>query len=105
MSEYMAAARSPPRSLPANNHDFLPSYTSQRPLGGVVREADPAVVQEPREGLPAGQHVVHGLGDRAVAGQLAAALAHPGFEFGDERRDVLLADSQARLSGQAVDGT
>src|SRR5919107_1066036 len=27
MSEYMAAARSPPRSLPANIHAFLPSAT------------------------------------------------------------------------------
>jgi hypothetical protein len=38
-----------------------------------------------------------------VAGQLAAALAHPGLELGDQRRDVLPADGQPRLGGQPVD--
>lgn len=35
---------------------------AQRPLGGVVGQADPAVVEEPSKGRPALQHIVHGLG-------------------------------------------
>jgi hypothetical protein len=39
-----------------------------------------------------------------VAGQPATALAHPGLELGDQRRDVPLSGGQARRGGQAVDG-
>src|SRR3954454_20595611 len=98
MSEYIAAALSPPRSLPANSHDFSSkSDSAQRSLGSIIREANPAIAEEPGEGSPAHQHVVHGLGDRVVPGQLAAALAHPGLEFGDQRRGVLPAKDEPGL--------
>jgi hypothetical protein len=73
-------------------------------LNTIRREADPAVAEEPGEGFPADQHVVHGLGDRRVPGQLAAALAHPGLELGDQRRDVLPAKDEPRCGGQVVNG-
>ena len=45
---------------------------AQRSLGGIVGEADPAVVEEAGEGGPARQHVVDGLGDVGMAGQPGA---------------------------------
>ena len=46
-------------------------HAAQSPLGGIVGEADPAVVEEAGEGGPALEHVVDGLGDVGVARQLA----------------------------------
>jgi hypothetical protein len=86
----MAAARRPPRSDPQNNHDFLPNAMPQRSFGGVVREADAAIVQEACEGGPALEHIVHGLGQIVTAGELGALLAHIGFQIGDERRALCL---------------
>jgi hypothetical protein len=47
ISVAIVAARSAPRSEPAKSHDL-------RALGRVVREADPAVVDESREGARPG---------------------------------------------------
>jgi hypothetical protein len=85
----IAAAEQP--RLPAEGN------ATQGALGRIIREADPAVIEEPSERFPARQHVVHRLGNRVVLGQLAAAFLHPGLEVGDERRDVLAADGQARI--------
>jgi hypothetical protein len=49
-----------PRLAPERN-------AAQRALGGVVGEADPTIVEEAREGVSARKHVVHRLGDVAVA--------------------------------------
>lgn len=40
---------------------------AQRPIGGVVAEADPAIVEEAAEGGPALEHVVHGGCEVGVA--------------------------------------
>ena len=40
------------------------SEAPQRPFGGVVGEADPAVTKEGCEAVPALQHVIDRLGDR-----------------------------------------
>ena len=49
----MAAARSAPRSEPAKSHDFAAQgQAAQRALGRVVRQADPAVVEEAGEAGP-----------------------------------------------------
>ena len=40
---------------------------AQLALGGVVGQADPAVIQEPRKGGLAGQHVVYRFGEGIVA--------------------------------------
>ena len=71
------------------------SKAAQRPFGGIVRQADAAVVEEAGEAVPALQHVVDRLGDRELARQLGPLAAHPGFELGDERRASLLASRQA----------
>ncbi len=69
ISVTMKAALSAPRSYPANSHDFLPSAKplSARSLGGVVRQANPAVVQEGSEAIPTLEHVVDRLYDRRTA--------------------------------------
>jgi hypothetical protein len=76
---------------------------AQRPLGGIVGEADPAVAQEDGEGGPAGQHVVEGLGDVCMAGQPGTLGPHPGFEFVDQRHNALLARGEAILRRLTVD--
>jgi hypothetical protein len=63
----MTAARSAPRSDPANNHDFRPSAKSREQgafRGVVVAEADAAVFKEANEGRPTCEHVVDRRCDR-----------------------------------------
>lgn len=57
---------------------------AQRALGGVVAEADAAIVEEADERGPAPQHVVDGLGQIVSAGELVARLVQPSLQFGDE---------------------
>jgi hypothetical protein len=40
---------------------------AQRALGGIVGEADPAIIEEPRERISAPQHVAAGLGQIMAA--------------------------------------
>ena len=81
ISVVMAAARSAPRSEPAKSHDFLAKRkTSERPLGGVVRQADPAVVEEAGKAVPAPEHVVDRLDDGGRARQPGAFIAQPRFQ-------------------------
>src|SRR5262249_57218117 len=74
ISVSMTAARSPPRSDPANSPKGNPA---QPPLGRVVAQADAAVVEEAREDLDALEHVIHRLGHFVVARELAPLPFHP----------------------------
>src|SRR3546814_13558677 len=65
---------------------------AQGALGGVVGEADAAVLEEPGEGGPAPLHIADGLGDVVAARQPGAGVAHPPLQLGDERGAPLLAD-------------
>ena len=85
-----------PRLAPERN-------AAQLALGRIVGEANPAIIEEAREGAPALEHVVHRLGDVGMAGQPGALAAHPGLEVGNERRDAAAANGQAFLGRQAVD--
>ena len=76
---------------------------SERPFGGIVREADAAVVEEAGEELPAPEHVIHGLGHEGMARQLPAFRLHPVLEVGQHRRAQLLAQGEALLGGLADD--
>ena len=69
--------------------------SAQGALGGVVGQADAAVVEEAGEGRPALEHVIHGLGGLGMARQPGALGAHPSFEVADERHDALLAQLPA----------
>jgi hypothetical protein len=56
--EYTAAARSPPRSEPANSQCFsAQGYATQCLLGCIVRKTNPSIIEEPAERGPTLQHV------------------------------------------------
>lgn len=63
ISVAMAAARSAPRSEPAGL--ATEGKASQRPLSRVTGQADPAIIEEGSEAIPALQHVVDRLGHLA----------------------------------------
>jgi hypothetical protein len=64
---------------------------AQRPLGGIVGQADAAIVEEAGEGGPALEHVIYRLGGVGMARQPATLGTHPPCEVADQRRDAVLA--------------
>ena len=54
-------------------------------LGGIVGQADAAVIEEARKRLPMVEGIVDGLGKRPLGGELPALGAQPGLEAVDER--------------------
>jgi hypothetical protein len=61
ISVVSAAARSAPRSEPANNHDFRPRAKPRSALGGIVTEADPTILKEACKAVPALEQVIDSL--------------------------------------------
>ena len=102
---YITAARSPPRSEPANSHARPRERCRRTALSGIVRRADAAVVEKAGEGRPALEHVIHRLGDIGVPRQPGAFGEHPSFELADKRPDPILADREPLLGHSAVDLT
>jgi hypothetical protein len=78
-------------------------YPAQGPFCGIVRDADPPVVEEAGKCDPALETVVHRFGDFVVARQTCALGAHPDFEIGDHRGALLLPCGFAGGNVQAVD--
>ncbi len=104
IKEYIAAARSPPRSEPANNQLLAAEgYATQRSLCGVVGQADPSVIEEPAERWPTLEHVVDRLRHVRVPRHLAACTEHPGFEVDDEGSDLVLSRHVPLLVRQTID--
>jgi hypothetical protein len=60
----------------------------------VVRQADAAIIEEAGEAIPAPEHIVNGLSHGRMPREPDAMLAHPGFEFADERSAALPADGE-----------
>ena len=77
---------------------------TQGSFGGVVGQADTAIVEEAGEGIPTLEHVIHGAGDVRVARQFAAFLAHPRFERSDQWRGLFPANGEPPIGRQTVDG-
>jgi hypothetical protein len=77
--------------------------TAQYALGGVIRQADAPITQEPRESLPTLQHVVHGLGEVIVARQLCPFGTHLCLKRGHQWRDVPLAYRKSLSRRRAID--
>jgi hypothetical protein len=71
------------------------SDAAEHAFGGVVGQANPAVVEEPGERRPALEGVVQRLGEVVVTRQPSPGLEHPGVEVGDERGHDGLAVLQA----------
>ncbi len=76
---------------------------AQRALGGVVAEADAAVIEAAGEGGPALEDVVHGLGQVVPARKLGALLGHPDLQVVEQRRAELAAHGQPLSGAVAVD--
>jgi hypothetical protein len=77
-------------------------HAAQLAFGCIIRQADPAIGQEPGERVPALEHVIHGLGEVGMPRQPAALLTHPDPEAGHERRDVLVPHAKAVFGRQSV---
>src|SRR5436190_22987246 len=69
---YIAAARRPPRSDPANSHDFLPSAIPRSARSAALLLRHPTIIEEPRERGPALEQVVHRLCEIVAARELRA---------------------------------
>jgi len=77
---------------------------AQRSFGGVVAEADPAIVEEAGEVVPAPEHVVHWLQDLGGARQGFALAEQPGVHVVEKRLALLLAHGAPLVGTAAVDG-
>lgn len=77
---------------------------AQGAFGGVIREANPAFVEEAGEGFPPAEHVVEGLGEAVVARKPGELRGEPGVQFGHQRRAELVPRSKPLGSILAIDG-
>src|ERR1017187_8864296 len=104
MMLYMAAARCPPRSEPANNQAFLPRAIPRSALSAALfeRQIRPSSRKRVNAG-PALEHVVHRFGEIVATRELGALLAHPAFQIGGQWRTLLPADNPALLGTLAID--
>jgi hypothetical protein len=84
---------------------FFQARYSERVLGGVVGQADAAIVEEAREGGPFFEHIVECLCDRGLARERTAPVAQPCFQVGGERGSQTLANRQSLRSRLAGDRT
>lgn len=80
-------------------------YAAQRTFGGIVGEADSAVVEEAHEGVPTREAVGDGLGDVALGGDAIALLDEPDMKRGDQGLDMFTPDDKAFLLRLAVYGS
>ena len=78
---------------------------AERALGGVVAEADAAVVEEAGERIPALEHVEAGFGQIMAARELADLLGEPGVELCHQPRAEFLTNREALGRRLAIDGT
>jgi hypothetical protein len=95
----MAAARSAPRSEPANSHD----KSSKSTLGRIVREADPAIFDKAGKSVPAPEHIIDRLDDRGRARHAGTLLTQPRFHSGKKGEHFVPTHAQALFGAQAVD--
>ena len=76
---------------------------AQHAFRGVIRQADARITQEPRESLPALQHVIHCLGEVIVARQLCPFGTHPCLKRRYRWRDVALPNRKPLSRRLAID--
>ena len=81
---YITAARSPPRSEPQNNQDFLPRAMPRTPRSAALFD---------RQVRPSSRKRV----------KLGALLSHPGLQSGDQRCAELLSNGPAPCGALSVD--
>jgi hypothetical protein len=80
------------------------SKTAQRPLGSVVAQTDPSILEEACKAVPALEQIVDRLDDSGRSRQASTLFAQPSLQLGKERSALLLPRTQALLGAGAVDG-
>jgi hypothetical protein len=97
-------ARSPPRSEPANSQALRPiAIAAECPLGGIVRQADAAVIEKAGEGRPALEHTVDRLSRGGVTRQPGAVVLHPALQVAHQGLDALVPDGAPALGRRTID--
>ena len=76
---------------------------TQRPFGGIVGQADPAILDEPSEPVPVIEQVLDRLDDGGRARQPRKLVTQPTLQSGQQRRAVLLSNEPAPIGTLAVD--
>ena len=76
---------------------------AQRALRRIVCQADPSVIDEASEPIPAAQHVIDRLGDRGRVRQPGALLAQPCFQCRQKRGALFFTHPQPLFGALAVD--
>ena len=105
MMLYMAAARCPPRSEPANSHDFLPRAIPRNARSAALfdRQMRPSSRKRVERG-PAFERIYSiALATSLPRESLARCSAHPAFQIGDQWRTEFPPDSAALLGTLAID--
>ena len=93
-------------TLAAGEGPVAPSQcdTSQCALSTIVGQADPAIVEEAGEVVPAPEHVIHGLQDRGGAREGLALAEQPDVHVLEKRPALFLAHRAPLVRAAAVDG-
>jgi hypothetical protein len=100
---WIATARSPPRSEPANLSRAGRRRRRAAPCGGIGADADPAIVAEPGQRRRALERVGDRLAGRGPAGEALVVAPQPGPELVEDRFRPLPSCGQARRGRLAVD--
>lgn len=75
-----------PGVLKSIRHGFSAQGKAARcPLGGLVDQAEPAIVQKADKAAPVPDRIIHRLGDGRGSRQTNAFLGRPGFQFRHQR--------------------
>ena len=69
----------------------------------VVADADPPVVEEPTEGRPTLEHIIHRPADIVLTRELEPRLPHPLFQFADQHGTLLASCSQTLICRRGID--
>ncbi len=93
-------------TLAAGEGPVAPSQSdaSQGALSAIVGQADPAIVEETGEVVPAPEHVIHRLQDRGGAREGFALTQQPGMHVLEKRLALFLAHDAPFVGAAAVDG-
>jgi hypothetical protein len=78
-------------------------YATQCPLGGIVRQADAAVIEKAGEGRPALEHTVDRLSRGGVTRQPGAVVLHPALQVADQGLNALVPDGAPTLGRRTID--
>lgn len=80
------------------------SDASQCSLSAIVGQADPAIVEEAGEAVPAPKHVIHRLQDLGGSREGFALAEQPGMHVVEKRLALLLAHGATLVGAKAIDG-